>query len=225
MGTSNKFYNIIKDMYSKSKSCVRIDNCLTDFFKINMGVRQGDNLSPNLFKIFINDLPEYLEQTQDPVILDSQKINCLMYADDVILLSSSADGLQSKLDKLNVYCKDWCLDINVKKTKIIVFNKSGKQFNYLFKFHNKILECVPHYKYLGLHFSSSGSFSYAKSELYKKGLRAYYKLCKGILHLQPSVKTCLHVFDHTVVPILLYGSEIWGSFDPKKKRNLEMGSI
>ena len=39
-----------------------------------------------------------------------------------------------------------------------------------------------------------------------------------MLHLQPSVKTCLHVFDHTVVPILLYGSEIWGSFDPKKAK-------
>ena len=50
----------------------------------------------------------------------------------------------------------------------------------------------------------AGSFSYAKSELYKKGLKAYFKLCKNIFNLHPSIRTSLHIFDHTVKPILLY---------------------
>jgi hypothetical protein len=30
------------------------------------------------------------------------------------------------------------------------------------------------------------------------------------------IKTLLHVFDHTVKPIITYGSEVWGTFDPQK---------
>ena len=56
-------------------------------FKSLVGVRQGDVLSPNLFKIFINDLTTYLSSSPDPVYLNDTRLDCLMYADDVILLS------------------------------------------------------------------------------------------------------------------------------------------
>ena len=46
-----------------------------------------------------------------------------MYADDVILLTSSYAGLQSKLDLLQVFCKDWCLSINIDKTKVVILIK------------------------------------------------------------------------------------------------------
>ena len=62
--------------------------------------------------------------------------------------------------------------------------------------------------------SASGSFSYAKSEFYKKVLKAYFKLCKNILSIHPSLKTSLHIFDYNVKPIFLYGSEILGIFSP-----------
>ena len=68
-------------MYATSKSCVKLTkNTCTDFFPNNLGVKQGDNLSPNLFKIFINDLPLYLKNTADPVLLNSRSIHCLIIA-------------------------------------------------------------------------------------------------------------------------------------------------
>jgi retron-type reverse transcriptase len=76
-------------MYSYSTSCVKINDKLTEFFATKLGVKQGDILSPNLFKIFINDLPSYLSNTKDPVILDNSSIHCLMYADDIVLLNNS----------------------------------------------------------------------------------------------------------------------------------------
>ena len=103
IGVGSLFYNIIQNMYTYSKSCVKIDNCLTDFSPVQLGVKQGDNLSPNLFKIYINDLPDYLERAFDPITLNGRSIHCLMYADDIILLSSSANGLQKKLDILSKY--------------------------------------------------------------------------------------------------------------------------
>ena len=49
-GISGKLYSIIKDMYRKSELCVRINNKITPAFKSFVGVKQGDVLSPNLFK-------------------------------------------------------------------------------------------------------------------------------------------------------------------------------
>ena len=81
-------------MYSKSRSCIKVKTGLTNYIDLNLGVRQGDNLSPNLFKIFINDLPKYLEETIDPVNIGDLTLNCLMYADDVVMLSTSKTVLQ-----------------------------------------------------------------------------------------------------------------------------------
>lgn len=137
-----------------------------------------------------------------------------MYADDVILLSTTSTGLQNKIDILNKYCQDWCLDVNINKTKVLIFNKAGRLISHNFMFNDNSLECVNKYKYLGIYFCASGSFSYAQNELYKKALKAYFKLSKDFLSLHPSVKTSLHVFDHTIKPILLYGCEVWGMFNP-----------
>ena len=49
LNVGNKFYNIINNMYSKSEACVKTGDLLTASFSIKLGVRQGDNLSPNLF--------------------------------------------------------------------------------------------------------------------------------------------------------------------------------
>ena len=121
---------------------------------------------PNLFKIFINDLPDYFLSCPDPVKLQNKYLHCLMYADDVVILSESAVGLQNKLEKKKKkpenYCADWCLDVNIDKTKIIFFNKAGSLIKYTFKFHNEVIKCVTSNRYLNLFFSASGSVSYAE---------------------------------------------------------------
>jgi hypothetical protein len=103
-------------MYSKSEACVKTGDLLTASFPIKLGERQGDNLSSNLFKYFINDLPSYLQSCIDSVKLHSQQLDCLMYADDIVIFSLSPEGLQNKLFSLESYCDDWGMKINMKKT-------------------------------------------------------------------------------------------------------------
>ena len=45
IGVGSLFYNIIKQIYDISKSCVKIQNQISDFFSLNVGDKQGENLS------------------------------------------------------------------------------------------------------------------------------------------------------------------------------------
>ncbi len=101
-------------------------NGTTEYFETNIGVKQGCVISPTLFNLFLNDILEIFdEELSDPVRLYEKVLNCLMYADDIALISTSVQGLQHCLDKLNCYCKKWGLQINAKKTKVVIFNRAG----------------------------------------------------------------------------------------------------
>ena len=95
-----------------------MQNGFTQSFMSTIGVRQGDSLSPDLFKIFINDLPDIFDKDCHGVDIGTYHLNCLLNADDVILLSQNEVGLQNCLKKFEHYCADWCLDVNLDKTKV-----------------------------------------------------------------------------------------------------------
>ena len=128
---------------------------VSKFFALTIGLRQGCNLSLHLFNMYIDDLSRVLERIDnDPVKLNGTPISCLMYADDMILLSSSSCGLQKSLNTLGMYCKKWQLIVNTQKTKVMIFNKNTTKE--VFKYLGNILEITKEYTYLGLSFSKSG---------------------------------------------------------------------
>ena len=188
--------------------------------KAKTGVKQGDNLSPNIFNLYLNDIVDALnKEVCDPVKLGSTNFNCLLYADDIILLSESEAGLQKCPDKLSQYCESWCLNVNYEKSKVMIFNKAGRLYgNSNYYINNIKLEVVRQYKYLGIICSVNGRFSAAISDLMKRGHKAYFKFCSLFKNASPSVNTMIHTFDHTIKPILLYSAEVWGMFEAESKR-------
>ena len=101
----------------------------TNFFEFNRGVRQGCILSPILFNLYSNELPHILDShDQDPVTLpNGLPLNCLLYADDLVLISRSAAGLQNQINLLHKYSEKWLLTTNLKKTKRVVFQKQNRK--------------------------------------------------------------------------------------------------
>ena len=84
-------------MYEDIKMAVRLPGGLTPFFESLVGVRQGCSLSPMSFNIYVNDLIEELQNDEcDPVIINNCSISCLMYAEDLLVLSESWEGLTAQ---------------------------------------------------------------------------------------------------------------------------------
>ena len=96
---------------------MKVNNRTTNYFKYEKGVPQGNPLSPILFDLYVNDIFETIVN-QNPVSLDdTHNFNALMYADDLIIFSTTTDGLQKSLDSFGDYCGKWKLDINYTKTQ------------------------------------------------------------------------------------------------------------
>jgi hypothetical protein len=104
-------------MYKNTTYKVKTENGYSEPIQGNIGIKQGDNLSPLLFDIFINDVCNIFSDDCDPVKLCKAIFNCLMYADDLLLVSESEEGLQKCLDKLAIFCDKSKLEINMDKTK------------------------------------------------------------------------------------------------------------
>ena len=151
------FFNTIKNIYTNDKACVKINNKVTEIFNINQGVRQGCILSPLLFNIFLSDLPELIDSAQikaNPETIDPEANpgethpSCLIWADDIILLSEKEEGLNSMLKTMEGYCNENDLTVNTDKTKCIIFNKNGRLIRKRFFFNNIQLETTRSFKYL-----------------------------------------------------------------------------
>lgn len=205
LGVSTHLYKLIKSMYTKTKLTVQHGDEESPEFLSQKGVRQGDNLSPLLFNIYINDIPKLFDCSCAPVKWGDMDISCLMYADDIVILSESSQGLQNALNKLSLYCKTWKLDINTNKTKVMC-TRNSEQCN--FNLNDRKLEEVSEFRYLGILLDKKGSDTTSQSDLYKRSLKAYFKIFRNLNPL-PGIKTLLHLFDHLIKPILLYGCEIW----------------
>jgi hypothetical protein len=214
---NGKFFTVITNMYKNIKSCVSLKGSISPFFMSDIGVRQGENLSPVLFSLFLNDLQSNMHingsvgvELKDPIDLTLWlKLLILLYADDTVLLSDSPTDFQNSLNLFNNYCNNWHLNINLEKTKILIFG--ARQFqNFDFKIGDRQIEITNNYHYLGLTFSSNGSFLKARKHLAEQANKALHLLFTRANNAELPIDLVIKLFDHTVLPILTYGSEIFG---------------
>ena len=136
-----------------------------------------------------------------------------MYADYVIILSNSHEGLQNCLYTLASFCSIWKLSINKSKSKCIIFYKRKCKYTRTFFIDDAPLENVAEYTYLGLTVGAKCFFKEALEILSCKAHRAIYTLNSHYQLKRLPIQAALKPFDSTIAPILLYGSEVWSIYD------------
>jgi len=219
-GLGTKFCSMMTNMFSRLTSCVKIDNKITEFFLSEKGTRQGCNLSPMIFNLFINELPSLLLKiNSDPILIEGKEVPILMYADDVVLLSKSTQGLNRALNVLHVFCQKWKLQINTSKTKVLIFN-CRKWDNFKFFMGNNQIAIKDNYTYLGYVVSPSGRFTSCIKNLAMKAKKAYNSFrFKMSPQTGCPINVLMKLFNSLVTPIALYGAEVWGLADVNSRKN------
>ena len=142
---------------------------------------------------------------------DNLRINCILWADDIILLSETEDGLNTLLAELKIYSDINQLKVNTEKTKCMIFNKTGRLIRKTFYLGTNRLENVRSYKYLGLVITPSGEIRSALDDLRGRALKAYMAMKSKLgICFRDNIADTIMLFESLVKPILLYGSDFWG---------------
>ena len=216
---NGKCYNFITNMYKNIKSRVKTAEGMSAFFPCQTGVRQGENLSPLLFSIYLNDLRGYFNINQVPGVsceTDEEdiyvflKIIVLLFADDTVIFGNTKENLQFALNVFEKYCDDWKLTVNISKTKVMIFSGGRVPKNLKFYFKGNELQIVNEYKYLGIFVTRTGTFFRTKKHIADQANIALFSLLRKIRALNLPIHMQIELFNKTIKPILLYGCEIWG---------------
>ena len=223
---TGKFYDCIKNMYLNDQAAIKIGDKITDKFEINQGVKQGCIISPLLFNIFLADLPKRLnENKNDPLYLnenENETLSCIVWADDLLLLSETETGLNNMLEDLNLYSYENLLEINLDKTKCMIFNKTGRLIRRTFYLGNKKVDMTREYKYLGFLITPSINLNTSLCDLKDRALRAIAAMKTKLGPLfKKHILISLHLFDSLIKPILLYASDFWGCLKLPKNNPIE----
>ena len=124
-------------------------------------------------------------------------------------MSDDEKHFQNLLNYFAEYCKKH-LKINISKTKIMIFGGNVRSNNKVFTLNGDPVEIVKEFKYLGVVFTQNGRFNRNIKQISDLAGKAMHLLRKRTINLNLPIDCQLKLFDQTVVPILLYGSEIFG---------------
>ena len=223
LSVSAKIVKVLKSLYKNVTVRMKVNEWeVSESINIKKGVRQGCQLSPLLFTLFLNDLNEWFSETEmHAPWLNDTEIKFLLYADDMVLMSQSGVGLQRGLDKLREYCIKWKLEVNTKKTKVMVFRKSTKsKIGMNWWYNREKLEIVKEFIYLGVLVQENLKWKNHQEHVVRKANRVIGLMRKWVYRMNNfPVDVLIRMFDCMVTPVLGYGVEIWGGSMNKELLN------
>ena len=212
MGIVGNFYHTIRALYTGAKSCVQINDKLTDWFSVDTGVRQGDSLSPTLFSLFLNDLAKEIKDLDAGIMVAGMCLSILLYADDIVLMAPTPEKLQLMLDLVGKWCRKWGMQINVKKTQILhVRNPQRPRSSFSFSCSGSPLIYTDKYKYLGFilheHLSNTSNVNTLTAAA-SRSFGRIYSIFKSVGNL--GINTYETLYSSYVQSIMNYASGVWG---------------
>jgi hypothetical protein len=217
LGVSDAFLEVLTRLYSSDSFSILLDGQPSNrSFRVSNGVHEGSPLSPLLFIIFIAGLTKHLQARLDGdgaiLLADGTRLYCLLYADDVLLVSLTNTGLQKLVEETCRFFHDLGLTVNPNKSDIIIFLR-GRTHAPVTSYDIAGLqkEAISEAKYLGVIFQQNGSWreqmtaTIARCRMARGRCRV---ICSSLGFVRP--RPLIQVFDTFVSAIYRYSLGTWG---------------
>ena len=201
IGISIKIVNILEFMYKNTECTVMIDKNLTEWFRVEVGVRQGCILSPTLFNIFLEFVMDGISNLQPQLQLDHSLSTDIRYADDTTLITHIFDKLKMSTKELENACKKWGLKVNPLKCKVMTQETDDIQID------NNTVDKVDHFVFLGSDVPNTSDDVKRRIAIASSAFGRLKEKIWSRKDVPNRIKTRLYYA--LIVPIAIYASETW----------------
>ena len=178
-------------------------------------MRQGDPISPKLFTSAMEDAFRTLEWQAYGINIDGEHLTHLRFADDILLLSHDPLELQTMIRELSDASQMVGLNMNIKKTKVMMSNKLQ---NKTITVNGRVIEQVENYIYLGKNISLENDTA---AEVKRRIQLAWAKFGKLTLIFRDKdlpISLKKQIFNQCIIPVLSYGAETWTTTKKLEKK-------
>ena len=226
-GLPDKYVRVIRAFFDGTVSAVQYNGELSRWFDVANGTGQGDIQGPPIFNVCLKwaaemaemrkaisrvlVLQEGKEELEEEAIMDTD------YADDMVVLDGTKDGLQETTDLLSHYAAYSGLKINSGKTKTMAISKKASQRLYpeACTLNTTIddvrVEQVSHFIYLGAVISADGTLDKDLNNRIGKASGAFNSLSRVWYNRNILTQAKIRIYRAAVLTVLLYGSETWST--------------
>uniref|UniRef100_I3KYI1 Reverse transcriptase domain-containing protein n=1 Tax=Oreochromis niloticus TaxID=8128 RepID=I3KYI1_ORENI len=128
MGVDEHLRDLIRDSYRNCSTTIRAGKTATPPIRLNVGVKQGDPLSPLLFNLALDPLLRTLDVEGRGFDVGGQRVTSFAFADDLVLVSDSWAGMDRNLRILEKFSEMTGLEVNPTKCHSFMISISGRRY-------------------------------------------------------------------------------------------------
>ena len=216
-GLDPRVIEILRGMYDNTYVSTSFNMVKSQSWRVNNGARQGGVLSPLIFAFYINHILETILDLPVGCSLNGYKTNILCYADDIIVMAPSADGVQRILNVLTGMLSELCLTVNVLKSQYVIFWSNARKVSSSPKILMNGVEVkeVSQCKYLGVILSGDGSMKHDIDRALNSFLKQFNAMYSKFYFTNKEV--LFYLFKSFTSSF--YGIELWCSNIPQYQLN------
>ena len=213
-GLSESFVAWFSGYLSNREQRVVIPGATSSWASITAGVPQGSILGPLLFLIYINDI---VKQVDSHIRLFADDTSLFIKVDGI---SSTAETLNSDINKISLWAKSWLVSFNPSKTESVIFSRKSSNTDHPpLTMNEEIISEFSSHKHLGVILTKDCSWHSHIDSIKEKAWKRISVMRK--LKFQLDRSSLENIYLSFIRPILEFSDVIWDNCSYGQKQELE----